>query len=104
MIHREIDEDTFTSGAITADYEAVQALTDRIADIYEQGTEIRMTTAAGTNLQMTKKDRPVLRLGGLLRGATNVAVLPTGEAAFPPTPGRRMGPSWSTMPSIISGS
>jgi leucyl aminopeptidase (aminopeptidase T) len=55
MIHREITEDTFTNGAITADYEEVHALTERIAARYEKGTEVRMTTAAGTDIVMTKK-------------------------------------------------
>jgi len=87
MIHREITEDTFTNGAITADYEEVHALTNRIAERFDKGTEVCLTTALGTDLRMTKKGRPILRLGGLLRGDTKVAVLPTGEAAFPPTPG-----------------
>ena len=91
MIHREVTEDTFTNGAITADYEEVHALTNRVADRLETASEIRMTTSLGSDIRMSKAGQWVLRAGGLLRGELRATGLPTGEAAFSPVEGTAEG-------------
>ncbi|MFC1917106.1 aminopeptidase [Chloroflexota bacterium] len=91
MILREITEETFTNGAITADYEEVHLLTNRVADRLEPVSEVHMTTALGSNIRMSKKGQFVLRAGGLLRGELRATGLPTGEAAFSPIEGTANG-------------
>src|SRR4030042_1862434 len=50
MVLREITEDTFTNGAMTANYEEVYALTNRLADRFEAASERHMTTALGSHI------------------------------------------------------
>ncbi|MFC1917107.1 aminopeptidase [Chloroflexota bacterium] len=91
MILREITEDTFTSGGITADYEEVHTLTDRVAVRFEKASEIHMTTASGSDIRMSKAGQPVFRASGLLREGRKVTGLPIGEAAISPVTGTAEG-------------
>jgi len=81
---REVTEDTFLNGAITADYAEIETFTNRLADAMVPGSIVRMTTALGTDITMSKKGQFVLRSAGLLKGDVRFTGLPTGEAAFTP--------------------
>jgi leucyl aminopeptidase (aminopeptidase T) len=81
---REVTEDTFLNGAITADYEEIYTFTNRLADAMVPGSTVRMTTALGSDITMSKKGQFVLRSAGLMRGDVRFTGLPTGEAAFTP--------------------
>jgi leucyl aminopeptidase (aminopeptidase T) len=81
---REVTEDTFLNGAITADYQEIYTFTNRLADAMVPGSVVRMTTASGTDITMSKKGQFVLRSAGLMRGDLRFTGLPTGEAAFTP--------------------
>ncbi len=91
VILREISEDTFTNGSITANYEEVYALTNKVAERLDKASEIHMTTSLGSNIRMSKAGRRAIRLGGLLRGEVCVTPLPTGEAAISPVEGTTEG-------------
>ena len=91
VILREITEDTFTNGAMTANYEEVYALTNKVADRLDAASEIHMTTSLGSDIRMSKAGRRAIRLGGLLRGEVRVTALPTGEAAISPVEGTTEG-------------
>jgi len=91
VILREINEDTFTNGAITANYEEVYALTNQVVDRLDKASDVHLTTSLGTDICLSIARRRATGLGGLLRGKTRVTSLPTGEAAIPPVEGTTEG-------------
>jgi len=91
MTLREITEDTFIHGAVTADYEEIYTYTKRLADAMVPGSVVRMTTSLGTDITMSKKGQRMLRSAGILRDDVLFTGLPTGEAAFTPVDGTANG-------------
>jgi leucyl aminopeptidase (aminopeptidase T) len=91
LVIREITEDTFTNGAITADYEEVYKVTNQLVKRLEAASEIRMTTALGSDIRMTIKGRSGVCLAALVRPPAWLASLPSGEAAIAPVEGTAEG-------------
>ena len=84
LILREVTEDTFINGAITADYEEIYAVTNRLVEHFDAASEIRMVTALGSDVRMSIAGRSGLCLAGLVRPPAWLATLPSGEAAIAP--------------------
>jgi leucyl aminopeptidase (aminopeptidase T) len=81
LVIREVTEDTFINGAITADYGEIFKVTSQLVKRLEAASEIRMTTALGSGVC----------LAGLLRPPAWLASLPSGEAAIAPIEGTAEG-------------
>jgi len=91
LIIREVTEDTFTSGAATADYEEIYAVTSGIVERFDAASEIRMATAQGSDIRMSVAGRHSVCLAGLLRPPAWFASFPSGEAAIVPLEGTAEG-------------
>lgn len=79
-----VSEENLTSGAATADYRRIDALTQRLADILAKGTEVHIASDAGTELRMHIKGRSAFCFSGIIREPQRIACFPDGEAAIPP--------------------
>lgn len=81
-------------GALTADYDAVRRLTERWGEYFARGSQVRLTTAAGTDLSSDLGGwarRPFLDDGTLPRGVGGVGNMPAGEVAVAPLEGTTRG-------------
>ncbi len=87
----EVTEDCLCIGGITANFEENDLLGRRIGAVMEQGTEIRMTSTAGTDLSARIKDRPVQYETGLFREPGRFAALPNSELNISPVEGTTEG-------------
>jgi leucyl aminopeptidase (aminopeptidase T) len=77
-------------GGTTADYGEVKRLTDRWGEVFASGETIRLTTAAGTDVeaQLGGPSRlPFLDAGPLPRGKGRLGNFPAGEVAICPVEG-----------------
>jgi len=86
-----ITEDMMSTGAMTADYERVAALTEAVAKALEGGREVHITTPSGTDLRMSIEGRGVLRDTGLYHKPGDFGNLPAGEACLAPVEGTAEG-------------
>ncbi|RLI12142.1 aminopeptidase [Candidatus Bathyarchaeota archaeon] len=86
-----ITEDMMSTGAMTADYEQVAALTEAVAGALEGGREVHLTTPSGTDLRMSIEGRKVLRDTGLYHKPGDFGNLPAGEACLAPVEGTAEG-------------
>ncbi len=91
LIIREVTEDTFTNGAVTANYEEVYAVTNQLVKRLDAASELRMTTALGSDIRMSIKGRSGVCLAALVRPPAWFASLPSGEAAIAPVEGTAEG-------------
>ena len=91
LIIREVTEDTFTNGAVTADYEEIYAVTNALVKRFDKGSEIRMTSPLGSDITMSIEGRNGLCLAALVRPPAWFASLPSGEAAVSPVEGTAEG-------------
>jgi len=86
-----ITEDMMSTGAMTADYEQVAALTEAVARALEGGREVHITTPSGTDLIMSIEGRGVLRDTGLYHRPGDFGNLPAGEVCLAPVEGTTEG-------------
>lgn len=79
----DMNEDVFTSPAVTPDYKIMHAETFRLTELLNQASLVRLATDKGTDLTFSIEGRKALCLSGLAseRGSGG---LPTGEAAIAP--------------------
>ncbi len=91
LILREVTEDTFTNGAVSANYEEIYDVTSRLVERFDAASEIRMVTALGSDVRMSIAGRLGLCLAGLVRPPAWFATLPSGEAAIAPIEGTAEG-------------
>ncbi|MFQ5859804.1 MAG: aminopeptidase, partial [Anaerolineae bacterium] len=91
VVLREITEDTFLHGAMTADYEAIDAISRSLAETLTEGNHVRVHTSKGTDLSMSIAGRRALHLGGVAREPGSLTSLPSGEAAIVPAEGSAEG-------------
>ncbi|MBI4540087.1 MAG: aminopeptidase [Gemmatimonadetes bacterium] len=84
-------EDMMVSGGATADYAAVAALTERLAPIFTEGREARLTTPAGTDLRVSLEGRQAFPLVGIADRKGSFCALPDGEVAMSPVTGSAEG-------------
>ena len=86
--------DMFEAGAMTADYDAVQDLTERWGERFARGTTVTVTTAAGTSITADLggwERAPLLDTGRLARGTGALTNMPAGEVAICPIEGSARG-------------
>lgn len=84
VILRSITEDSMTEGAMLADYDEVDATSNKLAALLGQGKRIRLRTDLGTDAAFNIEGRSGLALGGIVPGPGRFTSLPSGEAAIAP--------------------
>ena len=88
---RELDEDMMIRGGITADYNVVRRLTDRLVEMLSSAREARLTCPAGTDITMSLEGRQAAALAGFADSPGTFSGLPDGEAAIAPVEGSTRG-------------
>jgi leucyl aminopeptidase (aminopeptidase T) len=84
--------DAWRNGAMTADFVAIRARAERLAELWRRTREVRITSPAGTDLRATVEGRePMAWLTGICRNAGEVSALPGGEVSLPPLEGTSEG-------------
>lgn len=86
-----VTEDMMSRGAMLADYRRVERTTNRVAKVLDRGSEVRVTTEAGTNLSFDISERKSKADTGLLRKPGDFGNLPAGEAFIAPVEGSGEG-------------
>ncbi len=86
-----ITEDMMRVGGLTADYNQVAALTDKVAHILERAKKVIVTTPSGTDLTMSIEGRPPLADTGLYHKRGEWGNLPAGEVCLAPVEGTTNG-------------
>lgn len=76
---------------LATDYEAVAAVTEKVAAILDQGSRVRVTTPAGTDLTLEIGGRKAVRDTGVYTRAGDFGNLPAGEAYIAPLEGSAHG-------------
>ncbi len=85
-----ITEDIFVR-AMGVDYDLVQRLTDLVAEVLDEGREVRVTTSLGTDLTFSIEGRKARRSTGILVNPGDWGNLPSGEAYIAPVEGTANG-------------
>jgi leucyl aminopeptidase (aminopeptidase T) len=84
--------ESWTDGAMTADFVAVRKTAERLANILRGAREVRVTSPAGTDVVVSVEGRePKGWLTGVCRKAGEISALPGGEVSFPPLEGSANG-------------
>jgi leucyl aminopeptidase (aminopeptidase T) len=84
--------DAWANGAMTADFFAIRERAERLAALWRQTNEVRVTSLAGTDLRATVTGRePMAWLTGICRNPGEVSALPGGEVSLPPIEGTAEG-------------
>ena len=84
--------DAWRNGAMTADFFAIRERAERLAALWRQTNEVRITSLAGTDLRATVAGRePMAWLTGICRNPGEVSALPGGEVSLPPIEGTAEG-------------
>jgi len=86
-----ITGDMMSIGGLTADYQKIKELTNKVAAILENGKIVEVTTPSGTNLTMNIEGRPPLKDTGLYHNPGDWGNLPAGEACLAPVEGTTQG-------------
>ena len=87
----EVTEDCLCTGGILGDFEANDRLGRRLGAFLAEGTTIRMTSAAGTDLTAKISGRPVQYETGIFRNPGDFAALPNSEVNISPIEGTTEG-------------
>jgi leucyl aminopeptidase (aminopeptidase T) len=85
-----ITEEMFTQGAITADYQEVARLTDRLTSLLDRAESVRIEKE-GRVLELSIRGRKGISSNGLLHARGASGNLPTGEAYIAPVEGSASG-------------
>jgi leucyl aminopeptidase (aminopeptidase T) len=84
--------DAWREGAMTADFVAIRARAERLAERWRGVQEVRVSSPAGTDLRATVTGRePMAWLTGICRNPGEVSALPGGEVSLPPVEGTAEG-------------
>lgn len=83
-ILRGVDEDMMINGAMTGDFSEIKAITGRVANALTGADDVRVTSAAGTNVSFRITGRKVFRLDGYFQEEMGFAGLPGGESPTSP--------------------
>jgi len=78
-------------GGVTADYEEVRRLSERLARLLGKSGQVRLTTPEGTDLTLSVRDREIFPFYANVREPGACAALPDGEAAVSPVQGTAEG-------------
>ncbi|HWP83504.1 MAG TPA: aminopeptidase [Bacteroidota bacterium] len=76
---------------MNANYHKIAELTNKVGDLMEQASVIRVKGPAGTDITMAVKGRKAIRSHGLFREKGKGGNLPTGEAFLAPLEGQSEG-------------
>lgn len=86
-----INKDIFER-LIDVDYDYIKKITNKLADILDEGSEVRIMTDKGTDLSIDISGRESLgRHAGIYNTPGSFANLPTGEAFIAPVEGKSNG-------------
>jgi leucyl aminopeptidase (aminopeptidase T) len=84
--------EAWTHGAMTADFEALRAVAERVAARLRGAGKVRVTSPAGTDVTMRIDGRePKGWLTGICRNPGEVSAYPGGEVSLPPLEGTATG-------------
>ena len=86
----DITVDTLLKGAATADYNEVGRITAVVAKILTEGSDVRITSNAGTNMNFSIQGRKASELSGVFRPGS-IACFPDGESPIAPVEGTGNG-------------
>jgi len=86
-----ITEEMLSIGGLTADYQKVAEITNRMADVVEKGKTAEVSTPSGTNLTMSIEGRTPQRDTGLYHNRGEWGNLPAGEVCLAPVEGTTQG-------------
>ncbi|HKZ93410.1 MAG TPA: aminopeptidase [Candidatus Bathyarchaeia archaeon] len=98
-----ITEDMMRIGGLTANYQQVAALTDKVTAILGKAKTVKITTPSGTDLTMSVEKRAPLPDTGLYHKTGDWGNLPAGEVCLAPVEGTTNG-VWiiDSMGSIVT--
>lgn len=93
LIMSELSSDILRSGAARTDYDAMQAVADRLGEIYDDAAEIRVVDDNGTDLVADIEDRNYWPIAGRVwrTETTYAAAFPDGEMGVCPAEGSTEG-------------
>jgi leucyl aminopeptidase (aminopeptidase T) len=84
--------EAWTHGAMTADFEQIRTVAERVAGRLRGAREVRVTSPAGTDVTMRIEGRePKGWLTGICREPGEVSAYPGGEVSLPPLEGTAEG-------------
>ncbi len=84
--------DAWTHGAMTADFEQIRTVAERVATRLRGAGEVRVTSHAGTDVTLRIDGRePKGWLTGICRNPGEVSAYPGGEVSLPPLEGTAEG-------------
>jgi 2,5-dihydroxypyridine 5,6-dioxygenase len=78
-------------GGIDADFEAIEPLCRRVAELLAGADAVHLTTPAGTDLRLSVKGRPSNPHCGIVRGPGDVTTVPNIETSSSPVEGSAEG-------------
>ena len=84
---RNVTEEMMVSGGITADYQQVKRITEKLARLLTEADVIRMTTPEGTDFTMRSAGRKAIAQSGFVTKPGELSGLPDGEATLAPLEG-----------------
>ena len=85
-------EDAWLEGAMTADFIAMRDQAMRLADALRGGSEMHVTSPAGTDVTFSIEGRePKGWLTGICRNPGEISAFPGGEVSLPPVEGTAAG-------------
>ena len=84
---RNVTEEMMVSGGITADYQQVKRITEKLARLLTEADVIRLTTPEGTDITMRTAGRSAIAQSGFVTKPGELSGLPDGEATLAPLEG-----------------
>lgn len=97
------DLDTLTAGGATADYKAVRADGEKLAKIWSEGSIMRITSAAGTDISAPIASDEAIIECGYVHEAGFMAGCPDGEVSSRPVEGTANGVFVVDGPAAVVG-
>ena len=84
--------DAWTAGAMTADFNAIRAVAEQLAERLRGADLVRVTSPAGTDVTVSVGGRePRGWYSGIVRNPGEISAFPGGEVSFPPLEGTASG-------------
>jgi len=88
---RNLDEEMFLIGGVSANYDKVREFSEKLSDILTNINKIRLITPEGTDLIMYTKSRKGIAQTGFATQPGQFSGLPDGEATIAPLEGQSEG-------------
>lgn len=89
----EMTPEILRGGAASADYEAMQPIAQKLGEIYEAGSEMRITSETGTDVVGDIEDQTYWPIAGKIvdNETQNICAFPDGEVGVAPAEGSTEG-------------